>query len=52
MGITVLGLGAILCAGGAVAHFKGGWKHGESGLVLGGFCCVIAALFMSQAGHF
>ena len=52
MGMMVLGLGAALCGGGAAAHFSEKWRRSETGLALGGFCLMLAALFMSHAGHF
>ncbi|GLS46062.1 hypothetical protein [Methylobacterium brachythecii] len=52
MGVVTIGLGAMLCGSGAVAHFANKKHHNETLLALGGFCFLLAGLFVTRSGHF
>lgn len=52
MGVLAIGVGAALCGSGAVAHFRDKTQRNETLLVLGGFCFLLASLFVSRSGHF
>lgn len=48
MSTMILGVGAALCGGGAMSHFQAKPGQKELLFVLGGFCCLLAALFLEQ----
>ncbi|GJE25486.1 hypothetical protein [Methylobacterium organophilum] len=48
MGAMAIGLGAALCGGGALAHFYDRTQRKEGVLALGGFCFLLAGLFLTR----
>ncbi|GEP09523.1 hypothetical protein MMMDOFMJ_3596 [Methylobacterium gnaphalii] len=52
MGAVTVGIGAMLCGSGAVAHFSKKRQHKETLLALGGFCFLLVGLFVTRSGHF
>lgn len=52
MGVLAISVGAALCGGGAVAHFRERTRQNETLLALGGFCFLLIALVATRSGHF
>lgn len=48
MHLWAIGLGALCCAGGAVAHFTDTTRRHEGGLVLAGLGFLLAGLFIGR----
>lgn len=49
MGVLAIGLGTLLCSGGAWAHFRDPTRQREGTFALGGFCCLVLGLFLTRS---